>query len=137
MRGWIAIIAICGTLLPNAADACRVFRSAEARVSAAYRRDSNTAVVFVRVDEAVYQGYQFDDARPWQALATVTRVFRGAYTSGQATFYGGLGSTACDLGYGIPKPGDEWMVYVSSGDGRVMYAFPAEVAFAADSTINR
>ncbi|QND70746.1 hypothetical protein [Tardiphaga robiniae] len=97
----------------------------------------NIAVVFVRVDEAAYQSYQFADARPWQALATVNRVFRGAYTNGQATFYGGLGSTACDLGYGIPKPGDEWMVYVSSGDGRVIYAFPAGVAFAADPNIRQ
>jgi hypothetical protein len=123
------------TLTVQPASACRVRLSEEQRVSNAYRRDDVAAVMLVRVDEAAYTSEQSFDAHPWRALATADHILRGAYSGGQVAFYGGLGSTACDLGYSMPIAGEEWIVYVSKGDGRVWNAFPKQVAFRADPSI--
>jgi len=132
----IGLLAVT-TLTVQPAFACRVMRSAEQRVSNAYRRDDVIAVVLVHVEQATYTGELSFDAHPWQAIATANRILRGTYSSGQVAFYGGLGSAACDLGYPIPSAGDEWIVYISKADadGRVWNAFPKRVAIQADPNI--
>jgi hypothetical protein len=135
MRQWIAIIAIAA--LPTTADACTFFESAPERVAGAYRTDSVRAVVLVRVDQASYIGLKPGNARPWRALATASRVLRGDHSGSQLTFGGGGGTSACDLGYGVPKPGDDWVVYVYDADGRVSHAFPAGVAYEIDSNLRK
>jgi hypothetical protein len=135
MRGWIAIIAIAA--LPTAAEACTVFSEAPQRVARAYSTNIVRAVVLVRVDQASYVGLHPAHARPWRALATASRVLRGDHSDSQFTFGGGGGSPACDLGYTLPTPGDEWVVYVYAGDGCVLHAFPADVAHEVDPNLRQ
>ncbi|CAL74122.1 hypothetical protein BRADO0155 [Bradyrhizobium sp. ORS 278] len=108
---------------------------AKERVSDAYRRDDVTAVLLVHVEQAIYTGEQFSDAHPWQATATKKSLLRGAYSGSQVTLYGGQGSAACDLGYVIPRVGDEWVVYISKTSGLAQVALPKRVALEADPSI--
>lgn len=135
MRQWIAIIAIAA--LPTTAEACTVFSSAPERVARAYSTNVVRAVVLVRGDQASYVGLHPGHARPWRALATASRVLQGDHSDSQFTFGGGGGSSACDLGYTLPTPGDEWVVYVYADDGRVLHAFPADVAQEVDPNLRQ
>src|SRR5689334_19739279 len=121
--GLLAVI----TLTVQPASACRVFYSAEDRVSGAYRRDDVIAVVLVHVEQATYTREQSYDAHPWQATAAAKRLLRGTYSGSQVTFSGGEGSASCDLGYSIPSAGEEWVVYISKVSGLVWIALPKQV----------
>jgi hypothetical protein len=110
MRFSILLIAAL-VLAAVPAQACRVMLSPASRVFGAYQRGIIESVAYVRVVSSRDLGQPSGDANPWEATAQVERVVWGANTSGEVRFSYGWGSGACDLGYGQPKPGDQWVAY--------------------------
>lgn len=128
---WIVTSAFA-ILISNApAHACRDDRSPEQRISRIYQLKLVKAVILVRVDK-VTSGDQAKDAHLWQASASAKRVLQGEFPGGLIVLDGGLGSSLCDLGYRLPKPGDEWIAYLGFDDAGVLHAFPAPIARKAD-----
>ena len=132
---WGGFLVLAMLLVSDVASACFAYLSPQARIAISYRADAALVAVLVRVDDAVYVGNQIQDAHPWAATVSVDRPLRGTFSGGDIVLRGGLGSSACDLGYGLPKHGDRWVAYLSSKDGSVRHAFPAHVAYEADPTI--
>jgi hypothetical protein len=128
---WIAGAAVA-LLLSNApAHACREDRSPEQRIARIYQLKMVKAVILVRVDQ-VTSGEQAKDAYLWRASASAKRVLQGEFPGGPIILDGGLGSSLCDLGYRVPKPGDEWIAYLGFDDAGVLHTFPAPIARQAD-----
>jgi hypothetical protein len=127
----LAASALAILLLNAPAHACRENRSPEQRIARIYQLNLVKAVVLVRVDRAS-SGKPVGDSHPWQASANTARVLQGEFADAKIILDGGLGSSLCDLGYQVPKSGDEWIVYVGFGDAGVLHAFPAEAARKAD-----
>lgn len=126
------IVLALAILLSNApAHACREDRLPEQRISRIYQLKLVKAVILVRVDK-VTSGEQAKDAHLWRASANARRVLQGEFPGGPIVLDGGLGSSLCDLGYRVPKPGDEWIAYLGFDDAGVLHAFPAPIARKAD-----
>lgn len=129
--GLFAVIAL--TVEPT--SACRVFYSAENRVSTAYVQGEVNAVVLVQIKRANYTSEQRYDAHPWQATASIENILWGTYSGGPVTIDGGNGSASCDLGFSIPSAGDEWIVYISKISNLAWIALPKQVALQVDPSI--
>lgn len=128
---WFAVFAFAMLVANAPAHACRENRSPEQRIARIYQLNLVSAVVLVRVERAS-SGKRVGDSHPWQASASPGRVLQGEFTGGTIILDGGLGSSLCDLGYQVPKSGDEWIVYLGFNDAGVLHAFPAAAARKAD-----
>lgn len=92
--------------IPSAGQACRVFRSANQRLSDGYRSGAISAVALVTVTKADYVAEPSGDAHPWTASATIDRMLESKASGKLARFDRGRGSAACDDLTPLPRGGD-------------------------------
>jgi hypothetical protein len=129
------LLAVGMASLAGPVAACSVFVPPAGRLSNAHMKGFITAAALVRVLKAEYTSARISDAPPWQADALVEQILLGSHAGKVVSFQRGPGSAACDEGYPLPRPGQQWVVYFGSfPDGRevVRFTYPADVAFAAD-----
>jgi hypothetical protein len=146
---WLAILAfvVAGTIAP-VANACRVFRSPEQRISDIYTRQPDIRIALVRIAEARHLSNDMvreinrifpDSQMPWRATASVSKLIVGDESPELVIFDRGWGSAACDDGTKKPDPGDQWVVYYISdhsiAEAKVLASYPLGAALRADSRL--
>lgn len=136
--GLAFVVALALTAVP--AQACRVMRQPVDRIGDAYHRSIITSVAQVQVVASRNLGQASGDANPWEATARVERVVRGKNRTSEVRFSQGWGSSACDLGYGQPKPGDRWVAYFWKHPQlgqQVWLALPLHVSDEVERTLRK
>lgn len=143
---WVAILTlvVAGTSAP-AANACRVFRSPEQRISDIYTRQPEIRVALVNIVQARHLSNEMvrkinrmfpDSQMPWRATASVSQLLVGDESPELVIFDRGWGSAACDDGTKKPDPGDQWVVYYVSdhsiAEAEVLESYPFNTALRAD-----
>jgi hypothetical protein len=123
------------TVTATSSQACRVLRDPAQVLTSGYDKRTISAVALVKVANARYIQPPSGDAHPWQATATVTKVFRGSYKEKTADFVRGWGSAACDGNPPLPKAGERWVIYfwkMPDGKLAVWRSYPASDAKTYD-----
>lgn len=141
---WLAILAfvVAGTIAP-VANACRVFRSPEQRISDIYTRQPGIQIALVSIVDARHLSNDMvrevnrifpDSYLPWRATASVSKLIVGDESPELMIF--DRGQSNCDDGTKKPDPGEQWVVYyVSNGSigmADVLESYPLSVARRAD-----
>ena len=143
---------LCATvaimMLMQPAQACRVFRSPEQRIKAAYAGHADLRVALARITDArhlyhpIIQKLQRLNAKyeaPWRVTASVIKMIVGDGSPELLAFDRGWGSGACDDGTAMPRRGDLWVVYYTSassiGAAQVLESYPLASASLVDSRL--
>jgi len=143
---------LCATvatmMLMQPAQACRVFRSPEQRIKAAYAGHADLRVALVRITDArhlyhpIIQKLQRLNAKyeaPWRVTASVIKMIVSDGSPELLAFDRGWGSGACDDGTAMPRRGDRWVVYYTSnssiGAAQVLESYPLASASLVDSRL--
>jgi len=123
---------------PSIANACRAYVPVAERLKMAHAGNYLTGVATARVVRAEFIRPRDGDMHMWKAVFKLDRLLLGNSPAGTATYVRGGGSAACDEGYKKPRPGDIWVVYLSTTTGRprhVWAAHPLAVARSSDPRI--
>ena len=142
----MAILAlfVAGMIAPSA-NACRVVRSPEQRISDIYISRPDIRVAQVSIIEARHLSNDMvrevnrvfpDSLMPWRATASVSELIVGDESPELLIFDRGWGSPACDDSTKKPDPGDRWVVYFISAhsiaEADVLESYPLSIARRAD-----
>lgn len=130
---FLAVVATAVGLAASPAHACRVNLDPAQRIG----RAKAETVVIASVLNAAYTGETGPDWRPWEGTVQVERVLRGQTGAARFSVSRSGSSAACDDGIPPPRPGDLWVLYLGTSNGResVRLAYPLSIARAADPTL--
>lgn len=141
---WLAILAfvVAGTIAP-VANACRVFRSPEQRISDIYTRQPDIQIALVSIVEARHLSNDMvrevnrifpGSYLPWRATALVSKLIVGDESPELMIF--DRGQSNCDDRTKKPNPGDHWVVYYISdhsiAEAEILESYPLNTALRAD-----